>query len=201
MSVIVCDAETGEVVGLASLSDARAASRGRQAKVIRAFALEVARERGCGKLGFWTFGSPEVCSVHGVDQFSEWAQKLGARLPGRWCLVIEAGSEGHRLHAHVLLEEYVPQHELRAVWAGITGIDGPHVWVQATRGADAREASSYLTKRLAGYLRKPQVYEEAWLGRRLFRSSRGLVRSLASTIAELKAAEEPLRLWVERRQR
>ena len=194
--LVVYESSTGEVLCRACAVDPSTGSRARQQKTIRAFVRDVC-EKG-GKVGFWTFGSNLLVDVENVDEFCDWSSRLARWLPGRWVLVIESGSKGGRIHAHVLMEEYVAQKEAREEWARITGIVAPHVYTEVLRevGLSGGAVDVYLSKRLGRYLRKSAA-SEAWTGRRLFRSSKGLVRSLAEVSKKIRDEEGVPRMFVE----
>lgn len=183
--VRLSDAETGEVLGLAraAVHNPRAGARARQAGLVEAFVGDVWSKGG--HVGFWTFGSGLVLGSDEVDRFCGWVERLTRVLDGRWILVLEAGTKSGHVHAHVLAEEFLEHSEMRAAWSRITGQKDPHVHVEAVRGSSASGLASYVSKRLSNYLRKGEE-DVAWIGRRLFRSSKNLRRSCAAELERLK---------------
>lgn len=193
---VLYDNSTGEILAWVRpvSSDGRAGARGQQLNLVRALVRDVQRRgRVCG---FWTFGTSWEAGREAVDKFCDTCSRLTRHLPGRWVLVIEAGSVSNRLHAHAVLEDFWSVEEAKAVWRSLTGLDAPHVYSHAVSG----DPSEYVTKRLSSYMRKSaqvQADDQVWTGRRLFRSSKGLRRSLAAELALLASETVSPKLWRE----
>lgn len=193
---VLFDNDTGEILAYVRpvSQDGKSGARGQQLNLVRALVRDVQRRgRQCG---FWTLGTNWSAGPDEVDSFCSVCSRMSRHLPGRWVLVIEAGEKSGFLHAHVVMEDYVPVDRQKEVWRELTGIEWPHVFCHAVVG----DPSEYICKRLSSYMRKSagvQQSDKVWMGRRLFRSSKGLRRSLAEELAMMAAEKEPVRLWKE----
>jgi hypothetical protein len=84
------------------------------------------------RVHLWTFGTNLIANETNYTKLKRYWTLFMKRVRKKYSLdiflrVFEAGSQGGKLHVHVIIPNYLPFKPIRKIWSEVTGISNPNV--------------------------------------------------------------------------